>query len=114
MTPSQENPAPGLSSREAALWDAAVVLLERNQSFIPKEASASPAFVRVVKTPPQGEIMDTCKQTFSVEQLTTEAAGPLFPGQGHMGAGRHSSTCGQETPSRSKLCPRPHQRHQGE
>ncbi len=77
-----------MSKEEAtALWDAAVDLLERNQSFIPKEASASPAFVRVVKTPPQGEIMDTCKQTFSVEQLTTEAAGSVVPGRGHMGRG---------------------------
>ncbi len=45
-----------MSEEEArGLWDKAVALLERNQSFIPKDASL--AFVGVMKTSVAGEIM---------------------------------------------------------
>ena len=40
-----------MSKEERALWDAAASLLDRNQSFVPKDAS--PASVRVVKMGPE-------------------------------------------------------------
>jgi len=40
-----------MSKEERALWDAAASLLDRNQSYIPKDAS--PASVRVVKMGPE-------------------------------------------------------------
>jgi hypothetical protein len=45
---------------ERALWGAAVVLLERNRSFFPKDAS--PASVGVMKMLPKGEIIPKERQ----------------------------------------------------
>jgi hypothetical protein len=45
---------------ERALWDAARVLLERNRSYIPKEAS--PASVQVVKMSLEWSKMQACNK----------------------------------------------------
>ncbi len=46
---------------ERALWGAAVVLLERNRSFFPKDAS--PASVGVVKMSLEWSKMEACNKT---------------------------------------------------
>jgi len=50
-----------VSKEERALWDAAASLLDRNQSFVPKDAS--PASVRVVKMGPECNKMQACNKT---------------------------------------------------
>ncbi len=122
MTPLQENPAPGLalSPTELALWNAAVALLERNQGVRPSSvlATSSPAFVRLVKTPPKWGIMARCKQTFLVEQLTTERPGSgsraegLCPGAGEsQGRGAAVRPADKKPRPRSKIYPQSHRMH---
>ncbi len=50
-----------MSKEERALWDAAQALLDRNQSFFPK--NASPASVGVVKMPLECTKMQACNKT---------------------------------------------------
>lgn len=48
------------TEEERALWDAAAALLDRNRSFLAKDAS--PASVRVVKMSPECNKMQACNK----------------------------------------------------
>jgi len=66
-------------------------------------ATPSSAFVRLVKTPPKWGIMARCKQTFLVEQLTTERPGRCS----RPGAGESQGRGAAVRPVDKKLRPAP-------